>query len=315
MAVVGGRLDLLEPPGQGEGRPRAGQGGRIGLAGLRAQADADRGRRRVHRRTHRVQVPAVRRGIQVGISSVVVGHPGDVARRHLNAEYRPPAGVVGHEVHRAGIRRPGGLDRPPVQAGQQVASGLTGLTRAVVLEHDQRDVDGFGRRHVLLALADHVPPVRRDPRAVEVVLGHAEQHAALPGGHVDHDQLGVRLPGGVPVPPAGDHRGAIGRQLEPHLVQRPSRLRGQVTQPGELLSLPVRLLGLLDLRRVDGEEPELVGPQVVIPEPDRRRLVQDSRHPGLAALLAQPRIVAADGRRGCRLAVSSAVLACCGQHW
>jgi hypothetical protein len=42
---------------------------------------------------------------------------------------------------------------------------------------------------------------------------------------------------------------------------------------------------------VDREQPGLVGPQVVIPEPDRRGLVQDSGDPGVLALLAQPDVV------------------------
>ena len=48
---------------------------------------------------------------------------------------------------------------------------------------------------------------------------------------------------------------------------------------------------------VHREQPELVGPQVMVPEPDRRGLMQDGGDPGVRALFAQPRIVPVS-RRG-----------------
>ncbi len=166
---------------------------------------------------------------------------------------------------------------------------------------------------MLFAQADDEPPVGRDPRAGEVELGHAEQHPPLAAGHVDHDQFAMRLARGVPLPPSGDDRGAVRGQLERFPVKRPPRLRCQVTDPGWFrrpfgIFMPLTHLGVVGYQRllipaspadfrflhlvgVDGEQPELVGSQVVVPEPDRRRLVQDGRDPGVLALLAQPRVV------------------------
>ena len=143
---------------------------------------------------------------------------------------------------------------------------------------------------------------------VEVVLGHRQQHPPLAAGHVDHDQFAVRLARRVPLPPPGEHRGAVRRQLERLAVQRPSRLGRQVPQPGGirrpfgpfggvvgqhgfLVPAGPPDLRFLHLVGVDGEQPGLVGPQVVIPEPDRRGLVQDGGDPGVLALLAQPGVV------------------------
>ena len=133
-------------------------------------------------------------------------------------------------------------------------------------------------------------------------------------GDVDRHQLGVRLPGGIPLPPAGQHRGAVRGQLERLLIQRPARFRGQVAQPGERPRIlgPRELAGPVRLPqpvRADCEQPHLVRSQVVIPEPDRRRLVQDGGHPGVAPLLAQPGVIRGDVVCSVRLAVSSAACA------
>jgi hypothetical protein len=157
-------------------------------------------------------------------------------------------------------------------------------------------------------------PVGRDPRALEIELRQAEQHPSLAGGHVDHDQLAVRLARGVPLPPAGNDRGAVRCQLERLVVQRPSRLGREVAEPGGfpgpfgpiIFVVHFGVVGhlgflvpagppdvrLRHLAGIDREQPRLVGPQVVIPEPDRRGLVQDSGDPGVCALLAQLSVVA-----------------------
>ena len=176
------------------------------------------------------------------------------------------------------------------------------------------------------ALADDEPPVGRDPRAGEVELGRGQQHPPLAAGHVDHDQFAMRLARGVPLPPSGDDRGAVRGQLERFPVERPSRLGREVTQPGwfrrpfgpfmpltfsTLCSTHFRHpklfvppspsdVSFLHLVGVDGEQPGLVRPQVVVPVPDRRRLVQDGADPGVLALLAQPRVVLGGAARGGR---------------
>src|SRR5689334_4301062 len=96
----------------------------------------------------------------------------------------------------------------------------------------------FGQRSqpaaggVPLPQAGDVPPVGRDPRVLEVVLGYRQQHPALAAGHVDRDQVAVRLAGWLPHPPTGDHRGPVRRQLERLAVQRPPRLGRQVAKAG-----------------------------------------------------------------------------------
>ena len=229
MTVLGGGLDLRQPAGH---RHRdAGTVERGGL-GPGRQVDADRGGRRRHRRPQRVQVTAVRRDVQFGVRSVVGGHPGDLAVGQVDAEDRPPAAVVGREVQRARIGRPGRLLRPPVQAGQQVAARLAGRVRPVDVEYDQGEIRWPAGRDPGFPAAGDVPPVGRDPGAVEVELGAGEQHPAFSAGDIDHHQLAVRLGGGMPLPPAGDQRRAVRCQRERLAVQGPSRFRCQVTKPG-----------------------------------------------------------------------------------
>ena len=136
----------------------------------------------------------------------------------------------------------------------------------------------------------------------------------------------MRLARGVPLPPSGDDRGAVRGQLERFPIERPSRLGREVTEPGWFrrpfgpfmpftfsilcvtttttttttthfrhpeLFVPASPsdVSFLHLVGVDGEQPGLVRPQVVVPVPDRRGLVQDGADPGVLALLAQPRVV------------------------
>ena len=128
--------------------------------------------------------------------------------------------------------------------------------------------------------------IRRDARVGEVAAEVGQQRAALAGGRIDHRDLRPQVGLLVPDRPAGDGPGAVGRQVGRLLVQRPARLRGQVTgRPGQ--------------PAVGGhghQQPRLTGAQVVIPVPDRRGLVQDRADPRILAALAALRVIVQPGR-------------------
>ena len=155
VAVVGGRLDLLEPARHRDRDTRAFKRGRARPRSFRIEVDADRGGRRVHRRPQRVQVPAVRPGVQVGVRAVVGGHPGNLAGAGVHPEHRPPAAVVGGEVQRAGVVRPGrvlaatgpsraagrGPARRPCSSHPRPSRQCPAASvRAASVEHDQGEV-------------------------------------------------------------------------------------------------------------------------------------------------------------------------------
>ena len=118
-AVVGGGLDLRQPPRQRQRASRAGQPFRL-LA--RGGFEPDGRWRLVHRGAQRKDVAAVRGRAQIGVGTVVGADPrhltGRVIGPGLHPEYRAAALIVGREVERFGVRCPGQLDGPPVEPGQ-----------------------------------------------------------------------------------------------------------------------------------------------------------------------------------------------------
>ena len=153
--------------------------------------------------------------VQVGIRAVVAGHAGDLAglqcrrgtpaacRRHRrrstrrgNRATRPARRATGRgrAAGRAPPRRPrpSRQSEPPSRRQRCQRPGRASAARSVGarwrLAHGRRST---GRR-------------ARPAGCSKSNSGAAEQHPPLAAGHVDHDQLAMRLARGVPLPPAGE---------------------------------------------------------------------------------------------------------------
>ena len=277
VAVVGGRGYLGDPPGNPGDRTRRVQADDF----PGGQVDADRGGRLADRVPQRVQRRAVRGGPEVRVVRVVAGLPGDLAAGEVHREYGPAAGVVGGEVDGSARGIPGRPGRPPVEAGQQVGPSW---------EQHQGAVAGRVRGVVCLAEADNAVTVRREHRvavvepgaAVPVGFAGGGDDGTRAGGDVDGDQLRMRLHAVPPAPPARRHRRAVRAKRDRLLGQGPAGIRGQV--PGRVF--PARAAGD-DYR---GEDPQVVGPEIVVPVPHGQRVVQDRGDPGVFPGLP-PRLV------------------------
>src|ERR1700683_3951180 len=150
------------------------------------------------------------------------------------------------------------------------------------------------------------------------MVGPSEQSPPLSRRHVDDVHLTDPVPGRVPGRPPGDHPGPVRGELERVLVQRPPRVRGPFPAlPPRLVRIPaapapgptrtIRLLRAITTGRITVTGPmtsvgrhgpplqrnerahlqaQAVRAQVVVPVPDRVRLVQDRRDTRVLAGLA-----------------------------
>ena len=254
LAVVGGRLDLGQPARHRQRHAGAVQGGRPGRAGIGVSGRSGPG-------SAASPPPSAAR---TGTGRPAPGSGRCTRRRHRSRgspgrcatstpEHRPPAAVVGGEVHGPGIGRPGGLGGPP-GPGRAAGRGRLRPAAPAPLTPSRTRVRSGGRSGVVCVsrwqTMNRPSGETRGPE--KLYSGALSSTWRFPVATSIMTSSACDCPAGMPQLPAGDHRGAVRGQLERLVVERAARLRGQVTQPGELPG-PGRVTGLVsELVRVDG---------------------------------------------------------------
>jgi hypothetical protein len=191
-----------------------------------------------------------------------------------------PGQVAGHQQC-APVRCPGQLGGPQAVPDVQVP----GLAAGGV-EQDDVDHGRLGQGGPRLAQAGDPTVDRRDGcRAVGPgPVGIRGQDGALARCQVDADQVDPDPPAREPDLPLGDHKGPVGAEHRGGLVERLTGIWRDVPHVGQLGRVGAHL------GQGAGEKVGLLRPQLVVPVPERQRLVQHGGDLAGGPLLA-PRLV------------------------